>query len=80
MIAIEAATRAVTAESNLLVGVVLVREEEEALVLQLALLPAPGWPHFGRPHTIETKYTVKMVVKIMFSVFGQVWSLAVYVF
>jgi hypothetical protein len=80
VIAIEGETRAVTAETDLLVGVVLVRGEGRALQLTLALLPAPGWQHFGRPHTIETKYQFKTISKLIFSVFDQVRSLAVYVF
>ena len=66
-----------TAERDFLVGVALVRGEGV-----VALLPAPEWQHFGRSHTIaiETKYAVKTEVKIMFSVFVQVCSLAVYVF
>ena len=78
VIAIEGETRAVTAERDLLVEVVLRRGEGKAL--QLALLPAPGWQHFGRPHTIETKYQFKTISKLKFSVYDQVWSLAVYIF
>ena len=66
------------AERDLLVEVELRRGEREAL--QLALLPAPGWQHFGRPHTIETKYQFKTISKFIFSVYDQVWSLAVFVF
>ena len=78
MIAIEGETRAVTAERDLLVGVVLVRGKGKAM--QSVLLPAPGWQQFGRPHTIETKYQVKTVEKLKLSVFVPVCSLAVYVF
>ena len=78
MIAIEGETRAVTAERDLLVGVVLVSGKGKAM--QLALLPAPGWQQFGWPHTIETKYQFKTISKLMFSVFVQIWPLAVHVF
>jgi len=42
--------------------------------------PAPGWQHFGRPHTIETKYQFKTISKLIFSAFVPVCSLAVYEF
>jgi hypothetical protein len=76
--AIEGETRAVTAERDLQVEVVLRRGEGKAL--QLALLPAPGWQQFGRPHTIETKYQCKTISKLIFSVFAQICPLAVDVY
>ena len=75
MIAIEAATRAVTAESNLLMGVVLVREEGEALQSGARVAALRAATHYR-----NKIYSFKKEVKIIFSVFVQICPLAVYVF